>query len=102
MVTIMAAKKSMKSSLSAKTNSKRNTKAGRKKMPSSDFAIPSQRKYRIDDRAHARNALARVTQHGTPSQKATVRRAVKRKYPSISVSGTKSPAKKSTSHRGRR
>lgn len=74
--------KSLKSKLSAKTNAKRNTKAGRAKMPSSDFALPG-KKYRIDDPAHARNALARVAQHGTPAQQAQVRKAVARKYPKI-------------------
>lgn len=77
------ARKSRKSSLSKKTNARRNTKAGRAKMKSSSFALPGKKKYRIDDAAHARNALARVAQHGTPAEKAKVRAAVKRKYPSI-------------------
>jgi len=59
------------------------TSKGRKRMKASSFAIPSKRKYPINDKAHARNALARVAQHGTPKEKAQVRRAVKRKYPSI-------------------
>jgi len=59
------------------------TSKGRKRMKSSSFAIPGKRKYPINDKAHARNALARVAQHGTPKEKAQVRRAVKRKYPSI-------------------
>lgn len=75
--------KAGKSKLPAKVNAKRNTKAGRAKMKPSSFALPGQKKYRIDDPAHARNALARVAQHGTPAEKAQVRRAVKRKYPSI-------------------
>jgi hypothetical protein len=56
---------------------------GRKRMRSSSFAIPSKRKYPINDIRHARNALARVAQHGSAKEKAQVRRAVKRKYPSI-------------------
>lgn len=52
-------------------------------MPKSSFAIPGKKKYPINDKAHARNALARVAQHGTPAQKARVRAAVHRKYPSI-------------------
>jgi hypothetical protein len=76
------AKKARKSSLSKKTNARRNTKRGRAKMKSSSFALPGKR-YRIDDAAHARNALARVAQHGTPAEKKKVRAAVKRKYPSI-------------------
>jgi hypothetical protein len=75
--------KSGKSRLSAKTNRRRNTKAGRAKMASSSFALPRAKKYRIDDKAHARNALARVAQHGSSSEKAKVRKAVKRRYPSI-------------------
>jgi hypothetical protein len=63
------------------------TSKGRKRMKSSSFAIPSKRKYPINDKAHARNALARVAQHGTPREKAQVRRAVKRKYPSIGKKG---------------
>jgi hypothetical protein len=55
----------------------------RNSLSSSSFAIPSQRKYPINDISHARNALARVAQHGTPSEKATVRRKVYSKYPSL-------------------
>ena len=78
----MAGGKARASKLSAKANERRNTKAGRAAMPQSSFALPG-KKYRIDDAAHARNALARVAQHGTPAEQATVKRAVKRKYPSI-------------------
>lgn len=77
------ARKARKSSLSKKTNARRNTKRGRAKMKASSFALPGKKKYRIDDAAHARNALARVAQHGTPAEKKRVRAAVKRKYPSI-------------------
>ncbi|MEV5451579.1 DUF6582 domain-containing protein [Streptomyces sp. NPDC052535] len=75
--------KSRKSKLSSKANARRNTKAGRKRMSSKQFALPKQKKYRIDDLAHARNALARVSQHGSPAQKKAVRKAVIRKYPSL-------------------
>ncbi len=54
----------------------------RKKLPAKDFALSGGR-YPINDPNHARNALARVSQHGTPEQKAKVRAAVHRKYPSI-------------------
>jgi hypothetical protein len=60
--------------------------ATRKRMKSSSFALPGKRKYLIHDKAHARNALARVAQHGTPAERKQVKRAVARKYPSISVS----------------
>lgn len=70
------------------------TSRKRNRMRSSSFAIPSERKYPINDKAHARNALARVAQHGTAAEKAQVRRAVKRKYPSIQVSGLKNTRKR--------
>jgi len=57
--------------------------AKRKRLPSSSFAEPGKRKYPINDKAHARNALARVAANGTPAEKKQVRAAVKRKYPSI-------------------
>lgn len=80
------AAKSNRSKLSATTNARRNTKAGRKAMPASDFGLPAQKKYRIDDAAHARDALARVAQNGTPAQQAQVRKRVKAKFPSIGKS----------------
>lgn len=55
----------------------------RKRLRKTSFAIPSKRKYPINDLAHARNALARVAQYGTPAEKAKVRRAVYKKYPSL-------------------
>lgn len=81
------------SSLSKKTNARRNTKAGRKAMSAKSFALPGKR-YRIDDAPHARNALARVSAHGTSTQKAQVRKAVAKRYPSIKVTGTKKTRKK--------
>lgn len=61
----------------------------RKSLPKKSFAEPGKRKYPIEDKAHARNALARVAQHGTPAEKAKVRAAVHKKYPDIghTVSG---------------
>jgi hypothetical protein len=47
-----------------------------------NFAMPGGR-YPINDPAHARNALARVSQNGTPAEKAKVSAAVHRKYPGI-------------------
>lgn len=40
-------------------------------------------KYPIPDASHARNALARVSQFGSPSQKAAVKAKVKAKFPTI-------------------
>jgi len=59
------------------------TAKGRKRIKSSNFAIPEKKAYPIHDRKHAANALARVTQHGTPEEKRRVRRAVCRKYPTL-------------------
>ena len=64
----------------------RLTSKGRNRIKASNFALPGKRKYPIHDRAHARNALARVAQHGTPAEKAAVRRKVRAKYPGMKVS----------------
>ena len=58
------------------------TAAARNKLSSGSFALPG-RRYPINDPSHARNALARVSQHGTPAEKSKVRAAVHRKYPTI-------------------
>ena len=59
----------------------------RKRLPKKDFAIPEKApgpgSYPIPDEAHARNALARVAQHGTPEEQRRVREAVHRRYPDI-------------------
>lgn len=56
----------------------------RKRLKKKSFALPAKRKYPIHDKSHARNALARVAQHGTASEKRKVRAKVCKKYPSIS------------------
>lgn len=70
------------------------TAKGRKKIKTSNFAVPGERAYPIQDSSHARNALARVSQHGNPSEKAQVRAAVKRKYPGIQQSDWKDATNK--------
>ena len=55
----------------------------RKELPTKSFAEPDKRKYPIENEAHAKNALSRVSHFGTPAEKAKVRSAVKKKYPSI-------------------
>lgn len=55
----------------------------RKKLLSKQFAEPKERKYPIEDKAHARNALARVSQFGSSSEKATIRKKVHEKFPNI-------------------
>jgi hypothetical protein len=68
------------------------TTAARKKLPSKSFALPGKGKgpsgkgagsYPIPDKSHARNALARVSQHGSSSEKARVRAKVHAKFPTI-------------------
>jgi uncharacterized protein DUF6582 len=66
-----------------------NTK-NRKKLGKKSFALPGKRKYPIPDKAHARNALARVAQHGTKEEQKKVRAAVRKKFPSIGKKGKKS------------
>jgi hypothetical protein len=60
--------------------------AKRKELPSSSFAIKKDRAYPIHDKSHAQNALARVSRHGTPEEKRTVRAAVRRKFPKMILS----------------
>jgi hypothetical protein len=64
----------------------------RQGLPRSDFALPGKGKgpkgagagsYPIPDASHARNALARVSQFGSPAEKAAVRAKVHSKYPGI-------------------
>lgn len=59
----------------------------RKKLPKSDFAIPSKApgsgSYPVNDLAHARSALSRVEANGTPAEKAAVKRKVYAKFPQL-------------------
>lgn len=64
----------------------------RQKLPKRDFALPGRGSgpqgkgagaYPIDTKARARSALSRVSQFGSPAEKAKVRSAVERKFPSI-------------------
>src|SRR5437667_146534 len=68
------------------------TSKARKRLPKSTFATAptaaakakgQKGSYPIPDASHARNALARVSQHGTPAQKAQVRAKVHSKFPGI-------------------
>jgi len=58
------------------------TAAARRKIPTGSFAGPD-RSYPIEDMSHARNALSRVSQHGSAELKARVRAKVRRKFPEI-------------------
>ena len=63
------------------------TARARSRIPAKDFALGKGR-YPIEDGSHARNALARVSQHGTPAEKATVREKVYEKYPGMGEGGS--------------
>lgn len=67
----------------AKLNAKQ-----RNALPASDFAEPGKRKYPVEDKNHAKNALARVSQHGTPAEKAQVRRKVAKAFPGLEQHST--------------
>lgn len=60
----------------------RLTTKARKKIPAGKFAGPD-RSYPIEDKGHARNALARVSQFGSPALQARVRAKVHAKYPGM-------------------
>jgi hypothetical protein len=64
------------------------TTARRKQLPTKAFALKG-RRYPIEDKSHARNALARISQHGTAAEKTRVRSAVHRKFPGIGQDGKK-------------
>ena len=73
------------------------TSKERQHLPKSDFALPGKGEgkkgvgpgsYPIPDESHARNALARVSQHGSSEEKSEVRAKVHSKYPEI---GAKKP-----------
>jgi len=64
----------------------------RKKLSKKSFVFPSRKNkrnpagrgaYPIPDKAHARNALARVAAFGTPAEQAAVRAKVHAKFPGI-------------------
>jgi hypothetical protein len=62
---------------------KKLTAAARKKIKKKNFALPAKKGYPIHDKSHARNALSRVSQFGSPAEKKKVRAAVHKKYPGI-------------------
>ena len=74
------------------------TAKARKAIKPKNFALPG-RRYPIEDRSHAANALARVSQHGTPSEKAEVRAKVHEKYPTMGKQHEK-PMKNGHRHNG--
>lgn len=65
------------------------TGAQRKRLKPAQFVFPKKApgsgSYPIPDEAHARNALARVKQHGSPEEMAAVMKKVHSKFPSMDV-----------------
>ena len=66
----------------------------RQNLSKGEFALPGKGggpegkqggSYPIPDESHARNALARVSQHGSEAEKKKVRAAVAKKYPGIKI-----------------
>lgn len=61
--------------------------AERKALPKSDFAVPSKApgpgSYPMPDKAHAANAKARASQHGSKAVKAKVAKKAKSKFPKM-------------------
>ena len=72
----------------------------RKKLSKKSFALPGKRKYPIPDKAHARNALARVAQHGTPAEQKKVEAAVRKRYPSLGKNSKNSKKSQKRSTKG--
>lgn len=69
------------------------TAASRKKIKTSKFAVPG-RKYPIQDIAHARNAMSRVRQYGTPAERKKVYSAVAKAYPGLAKRSSVSSVRK--------
>ena len=64
------------------------TSKQRKSLSKKEFALPAKasgdkNRYPIEDKTHARNALARISEFGTVSEKAIVRAKVHKKFPSL-------------------
>ncbi len=61
------------------------TARGRAALPSGVFAEPATRKYPMQDAAHARNAMARVSQFGSPAERAAVASKLRGKFPAMAA-----------------
>ena len=71
----------------------------RNNLSGSQFAGPD-RSYPIENASHARNALARASQHASPELQAKIKAKVRRKFPNIRVEGE--PAKQRSDRSARR
>ena len=61
----------------------RLTAEERNNLPDQDFAIPERREYPIHNRAHAIDALSRVSADGSDDDKRRVAIAVNKRYPTM-------------------
>lgn len=55
----------------------------RRKLPKSSFGLPSKRKYPLDTKARAQNALARAAQNESKATQKTIRARVTKRWPSL-------------------
>ena len=62
----------------------------RRKLPKSKFALPGKRRYPIDTKARARNALARASQNESKATQKTIRARVTKLWPSLKKNRRKS------------
>ncbi len=56
------------------------TQKQKSNLPGSEYVFPKEKKYPINDLAHAKAALARVQQFGTRVEKVAVFAAVRKRY----------------------
>ena len=90
----MARKKRRKKSRTPRPK-RASTAKGTKKLKSSQFAYPKTRKYPIDTKKRARNALARAAQKGTSGSYSHVAKKVRSKYGSaITTKGKKKKSRR--------
>lgn len=68
----------------------------RSAMKASTFAVPSRKAYPINTPGRARNAIARVQQHGSASDKKAVYAKVRAKYPGIAKRSAVVPTRSGT------
>lgn len=64
----------------------RLTAKQRRKLPSKDFALGKGR-YPIPDEGHAKAALARVKEYGSPAEQKEVEEKVHKKFPGMTLKG---------------
>lgn len=78
------------------------TEKARDRIAPKNFAVKSkgQEKYPVEDKSHAANAMARVKQHGSPSEKSKVYSAVAKKFPELAAKSSVPAVKKKVAAEG--